>query len=186
MKLLRTSVWISVFVIVASGSSLAQTPPGWKTYVNRVYGFSIAYPQTYVRILRQHTKRDFDENMDKAATEGRWVELQRQGSYDTIDILLMKKRFDLASFMIGYAPTGVEWPPRAQKEGTNTFYHYADGGGGVSYPDQFFFNLRGKTLYINVDGPYDPSNGKTTTDEMKKTESQMLASFRIFQPHGSR
>jgi hypothetical protein len=181
MKLLRTSAWIFVFVIFASSSLLAQTPPGWKTYVNRVHGFSIAYPPTYERVHPLH-KNLFGEDMDKAAAEGRWVELMHQG--DTIDILLMKERFDLDSFVTQYAPTGVEYPPRAEKEGNNTFYGYGAGHQGFPQPDQFFFNLRGKTLYIRVDGPF--TDYTTTTDETKKIERQMLTSFRTFPPTGSR
>jgi hypothetical protein len=58
MKLLRTSVWRSVFVIVASSSLWAQTPPGWKTYVNRAYGFSIEYPPIYKRARLPHKNLD--------------------------------------------------------------------------------------------------------------------------------
>jgi hypothetical protein len=48
----------------------------------------------------------------------------------------------------------------------------------VSYPDQYFFNLRGKTLSIDFDGPYE--NDKTPSDEAKKMERKALASFREF------
>jgi hypothetical protein len=181
-KLLSISVWISVFVVVTSSSLLAQTPPGWKTYVNRVHGFSFAYPPIYERVRPPH--RNLGENMDKAAAEGRWVELMRQGSHDTIDVLVKKERFDLDSFRSRYAPTGVEFPPRALQEGGNTFYGYGAGHQGFPEPDQFFFNLKGKTLYILVDGPF--TDFTTTTDETKKIESQMLASFRTFPPAGSR
>jgi hypothetical protein len=180
LKLLRTSVWISVFVIVASSSLWAQTPPGWETYVNRRYGFSIAYPPIYKRVRPPHENLDADRS--EAVAEGRWVRLNHEG--DTIDILVRKERFDLDSFVTGYAPTGVEWPPRAQKEGNNTFYGYGAGHLGFPQADQFFFNLKGKTLYIRVDGPY--TDETTTTDETKKMESQMLASFRTFPPAGSR
>ena len=185
-KLFVASAWISIFVFVGSSSLLAQTPPGWKTYVNRVHGFSFSYPPIYVLIRRPHTERYFGEDMDKAAAEGRWVRLIHQGSYGTIDFLLKRDRFDLDSFETKYAPTGDEDPPRAVQEGSNTFYQYGAGGGGVAYPDQFFFSLRGKTLYIKVDGPYSPSTENTTTDETKKIESRMLASFRTFQPAGTR
>jgi hypothetical protein len=175
MKPLRTSVWISVFVVVASSSSWAQTPPGWKTYVNRVYGFSIAYPPIY-KLVRPRHKGLGSEDLDLAAVEGRWVELMHEG--DTIDILVRKERFDLDHFMTEYAPTGVEHPPSAQKDGNNTFYGYGAGHLGFPQPDQFFFNLKGKTLYILVYGPFKEET--TTTDETKKIESKMLASFRAF------
>jgi hypothetical protein len=159
---------------------LAQTPPGWKTYVNRVYGFSIAYPPMYNRARPPDTNLDADK--DKAAADGRLLELMHQG--DTIGIWLMKERFDLDRLEMEYAPTGVEYPPRAHIEGNNTFYGYGAGHLGFPQPDQFFFNLKGKTLYIVVYGPFKEET--TTTDEMKKTESKMLTSFRTFQPSGSR
>jgi hypothetical protein len=182
MKPLRTSVWISVFVVVASSSSWAQTPPGWKTYVDRVHGFSFAYPPVYKLIRPPKDTFYSGEDMHKAAAEGRWVELMHQGSYDTIDFLLKNERFDRDSFKSD-APTGDEFPPVAVREGNNTFYRYGPGNAGVPYPDQFFFDLKGKTLYIRILGPYDQN---TTTEETKKIESQMLASFRAFPPAGSR
>ena len=35
-----------------------------------------------------------------------------------------------------------------------SFYYYGPGGGGVEYPDQYFLNLKRKTLLIIFDGPY--------------------------------
>ena len=55
---------------------------------------------------------------------------------------------------------------------------YGPGGGGVSYPDGYYFNLHGKILVIDFDGPYE--NDKTPTPETKKMELKVLASFREF------
>jgi hypothetical protein len=178
MKLLRTSAWVIALVIVASGSLLAETPspdtpPGWKTYVDRVHGFSFAYPAIYKRIRRPNTD---PEDTKKAAAEGRWIGLLHQRSDARIDFYLENDRFDPNSLM-DHRPTGDEDPPPAVQEGDNTFYYYGAGGGGVEYPDQFFFNLKGKTLYITFDGPYE---GKSPNEETKEIESKMLASFRIF------
>jgi hypothetical protein len=183
LKLLRTSVGISVFVIVASSSALAQTPPGWKTYVDKVHGFSFAYPPLYKLKRRPDSNRDQEEDareggMDKAALEGRWVGLRNQRSDGTIDFRLTSTPFNLDG-LSSNAPTGQEGPPPAAQEGESTFYYYGAGGGGVEYPDQFFYNFRGKTLYIVFDGPY---TDKSPTDETKEIESKMLASFRTFAP----
>jgi hypothetical protein len=174
-------------VILGPGSVLAQTtppgtPPGWRTYVNRVHGFSFAYPPLYKLIRRPDTSVDRDEDIEKAATHGRWVGLRNQSSDGRIDFLLSNKHFDLESFK-DHAPTGYEDPPPAVQEGDNTFYAYGAGGGGVEYADQFFFNFRGKTLYIVFDGPYQ---GKSPTEETEVIESQMLTSFRVFEPAGTR
>jgi len=183
MKLLKTSIWIFAFVVAVSSSLWAQTaapntPPGWKTYVDKVHGFSFAYPAIYKRIRRPNTD---DEDMNKAAAQGRWVGLRHQRSDAKIDFYLENDRFDLNG-LTNHAPTGYEDPPPAVQEGDNTFYYYGAGGGGVEYADQFFYNFKGKTLYIVFDGPYE---GKSPTEETRKIESQMLTSFRTFQPAGS-
>ena len=77
------------------------------------------------------------------------------------------------------APTGIESPPEPVHAGKNTFYYYGPGGGGVQYPDGYYFNLRGKILVVDFDGPYDNAD-KTPTATTKKMEQKILASFRIF------
>jgi hypothetical protein len=190
MKRLRILVLISTLAILAPGPVLAQTasprtPPGWKTYVNRVQGFSFAYPPLDKPIRRLDAGEDRvnrDEDMEKAVTHGRWVGLRNQSSDGRIDFLLTNERFDLESLK-DHRPTGEEEPPPAVQEGNNTFYAYGAGGGGAEYPDQYFFNFKGKTLYIVFDGPYQ---GKSPTEETKKIESQMLTSFQTFEPAGIR
>jgi hypothetical protein len=76
------------------------------------------------------------------------------------------------------APTGIDSPPESVRIGKNKFYYYGPGGGGVSYPDGYYFNLHGKILVIDFDGPYE--NDKTPTPETKKMELKVLASFREF------
>lgn len=76
------------------------------------------------------------------------------------------------------APTGIESPPEPFPVGKNTFYYYGPGGGGVSYPDGYFFDLRGKLLVIDFDGPYE--NEKTPTPETKQMERKILESFQEF------
>ena len=73
--------------------------------------------------------------------------------------------------LIRMAPTGIESPPEPQRMGQNMFYYYGPGGGGVSYPDGYYFNLRGKILVIDFDGPYE--NDKTPTPETKKMEQKV-------------
>ena len=82
------------------------------------------------------------------------------------------------SNLVRMAPTGYETPPDRVRIGKNTFYYYGPGGGGVAYPDGYFFNLRGKILVIYFDGPYE--NEKTPTPATKKMEQKLLASFRDF------
>jgi hypothetical protein len=82
------------------------------------------------------------------------------------------------------APTGFDSPPEPQRIGQNTFYYYGTGGGGVSYPDGYYFNLHGKILAIDFDGPYE--NDKTPTPETNQMEQKVLASFREFWASGYR
>jgi hypothetical protein len=136
MKLLRISLWLSAFLILAPSLPLADiaslgTPPGWKTYVDRVHGFAFAYPPIYKRIRRPDSRENWEEQM-KAAAEGRWVGLRHQRSDARIDFILENKPFDLNSFVKG-APTGYDEPPSLVEEGDNTFYVYGAGGGGVEY-----------------------------------------------------
>jgi len=39
--------------------------------------------------------------------------------------------------------------------------YYGPGGGGVSYPAGYDYNLRGKVLVIDFDGPYENDNTPT-------------------------
>lgn len=136
---------------------------GWGTYVNRTHGFCISYPSIY-----------------KPVPNGQGNNLatfQRSRSEAKIIISFDDKPFDLQSFISG-APTGVEGPPESVRVGQLTFYYYGPGGGGAQYPDQYFFNLRGKTLQLLFDGPY--VDNKTPSAETKKIEREMLATFSIF------
>jgi hypothetical protein len=96
-------------------------------------------------------------------------------------VYLQTTPFDLESFIKG-APTGSESPPEPVKIGDYTFYYYGPGGGGVCYPDQYFFNLLRKTLTIDFDGPC--RNDKTPTPETKEIERRLLATFRTFPTSG--
>ena len=141
----------------------APVTGGWSKYVDRAHRFCFLYPSIY---RREHNK------YDKEGT----VTLRRAHSDGRIYVVFEDKAFDLQRF-IEHAPTGYESPPEATQSGPNTFYYYGPGGGGVSYADRFFYNLRGKTLYITFDGPY-PDDDKSPTRETKEFEEKILASFR--------
>jgi len=89
----------------------------------------------------------------------------------------MPDTFDVSA-LVTRAPTGIESPPQPVRIGSKTFYYYGPGGGGVPYPDQYYFDLHGKTLAIIFDGPYE--NGRTPSDAAKKMENQVLESFREY------
>jgi hypothetical protein len=158
-------------------SVLSGAPPGWKTYVDRVHGFAFAYPPIYKRV-RRAPSHSFQP---AAAAQVFWVGLLHQSSDGTIDFFLEDAPFNLNSFLKCCVPTGWDTPPDAIQEGPNTFYYYGPGG-MLAHPDQYFFNLRGKTLYIVFDGPYLQSDVKTPSPETKEIEDKMLSSFCTFQP----
>lgn len=164
-------------------SCTPHAPNGWKTYVDRVHGFCLSYPSVYERrnqpwVMNYSEKADYSDYRRKAVKEGRVLILGRTGAKDAyIFIQLDDKLFDLERF-IKDAPMGIDSPPEPLQVGGGTFYYYGAGGGGVTYPDQYFYNLRGKTLYISFDGPY--ANEKSPSYEAKQMEVQILASFRAF------
>lgn len=187
-------VGIAVFSCFAAVAAMAQqeaqapcpvenAPKGWIDYINRAYGFCFSYPPVYTPVaepwLEKYTGDPTrSQALHKAAEEGRLLRLQHKKFDDAeIAVLLGTTRFDLHS-LIKQAPMGSESPPDPIKVGRYRFYYYGPGGGGVCYPDQYFFNLRGKTLDIDFGGPC--VRDKTPTPETKKIERQLLESFRTF------
>ena len=136
---------------------------GWRVYIDRDHRFCFRYPTSYVPIT--HPKANC-----------RGPKLQGKG-VQNIGVCTLDENFDLTALVNG-APTGIDSPPEPRVIGRNTFYYYGPGGGGVSYPDGYYFNLRGKVLAIDFDGPYE--NDKTPTPETKQMEQKVLASFREF------
>jgi len=67
--------------------------------------------------------------------------------------------------------------PTMIEVGKNVFYYYGRGGGGVSYPDEYFYDLNGNILEISFDGPY-ASNDNSPTAETKVLERKVLETFR--------
>src|SRR6266851_2033825 len=147
-----------------------SAPKGWGTYVDRIHGFCFRYPPIYKRVPNAINKL-------QTATF-HLVTFRRLHSDAHLFVAFDDDTpFDLQSF-VKTAPTGLESPPSPIHVGEYTFYYYGPGGGGVSYPDTYFFNLRGKTLYITFAGPY--INDKTPSAETKKLERELLATFRLF------
>jgi hypothetical protein len=162
-----------------------ETASGWRTYVDRLHGFCFSYPRTYTRVanpwLKKYTNapdKSVLERLRKAAQEHRLLRLQnKKDTTAGIIVSLEDEPFNLESFVAG-APTGIEDPPERKQIGPETFYYYGPGGGGVAYPDQYFFDLKGKTLLIIFDGPY--INDKTPSPETKDLERRLLQTFRTF------
>ncbi|MGA8877762.1 MAG: hypothetical protein WCC25_08625 [Candidatus Korobacteraceae bacterium] len=160
-----------------------ETPPGWKTYVNEKYRFCFSYPPIYTPVdepwgPKYSDTPEYADQLRKAAEEWRLSRLDdAQEAGDSVIIQIGTGPFDLQE-LIKCAPTGEEGPPRPSEILGRTFYYYGPGGGGVCYPDQFFYNLRGKTLTVSFTGPC--VDDKTPSPQTKVIEQEMLASFRTF------
>jgi hypothetical protein len=160
-------------------------PSDWLTYVNRSHGYCFSYPPTYAITprpwLRQYTEiEQAEQYTHKAAREHRAVRLQpRQSGDGAIFVVLHDEEpFNLQS-LARLAPTGIEGPPEPKRIGTETFYFYGPGGGGVAYADSYFFDLRGKTLDFTFQAAPDNNIPSPYTQSV---EEPMLQTFRTFSP----
>lgn len=146
-----------------------------KRYVDYNLGFELSYPASYrVTELPCEFARWFAEmGCQKLLYLSRGTG-QSQGN---IALILDRRHFSLARLETGYAHTGwVE--PRQIQIGTHTFYFYGAGGGGVTYPDDYLYDLNGLILNIKFDGPY-ASGSKSPTEETQQVEKKILGSFRV-------
>jgi hypothetical protein len=144
-------------------SGQAETS-SWRVYVDRDHHFCFRYPASYAPIPHP-----------KAGCRGPKLEDKKRGT--SIGICVLDEKFQ-PEVLIRMAPTGIDSPPEPMQIGKNTFYYYGPGGGGVNYPDVYYFDLGGKTLGIDFDGPYE--NEKTPTPATKQMEQRVLTSFREF------
>jgi hypothetical protein len=79
--------------------------------------------------------------------------------------------------LIPDAPTGYDTPPRPRHFGANIFYYYGPGGGGVAYPDPYYFNLHNRALELIFDGPF-PADDKSPNAATQAIEKIILSSFK--------
>ncbi len=162
---------------------IAQTGTGYVLFTDPVHRFCFLYPANYKLMgPRLRASRPFGKGNGRVLTELESERLRNAFEKDSaraaIVLTLSDKAFDLASF-VSDAPTGVESPPVAERFRGLTFYKYGAGGGGVSYDDIWYFDLRGKTLRILFDGPFDGTS-KSPSAQTQIVERRMLESFRTF------
>jgi hypothetical protein len=138
--------------------STKNAPTGWHTFVDRTHKFCFQYPPVYKAV------RDTSERKSI-------VVLNAEGQI----YVWLDKRFSLQQ-LEDISRSGN--PPETTKINGLLFYYVGPGGGGVDYSDDFLFNLRGKILHIEFDGPY--INDNHPSDVAKELEPQLLATFRTF------
>jgi hypothetical protein len=165
-----------------------------KTYANDVLGFELSYPSSYRREdpqlpshLAQWAKAEGWHVLLHATTGKGKAQCDEGGECDKFGRLIVAldlRHFDLATIGQHYEHMG--WFDAVPfRVGVHTFYYIGPGGGGVTYPDTFFYNLHGHILIIEFDGPYPPDR-KSPSDAVKSFERVVLGSFHLRgnpQPH---
>src|SRR5690242_1115019 len=149
------SVVLAVTVGLLSMPIAGQTPDcgrspenGWKQFLDKAHGLCFWYSPVYTI---DHERRSAAQNKDgEVIVTLRTTSLPRGAHGDdkfwpAITVLLYRENFELRQLSV-HAPTGEQQPPAINQFGPNKFYYYGKGGGGVAYPDVFYFNLRGQVL----------------------------------------
>lgn len=133
-------------------------PAHWRTFVDWTHRFCFRYPRTFKLI------RDVSERKSIVVLRSKgdiYVYLDKRFKPQEIDEITRSGN-----------------PPEPTQINGFTFYYVGPGGGGVDYPDDYLFNLRGELLNIEFDGPYP--HGTSPFEETQKLEPKLLATFRTF------
>lgn len=192
LKVMSESTAIFATLLVISMYVAAQYSPPFpehlrehmhlRKYVNQTLAFELLYPSSYQRsqstLLSPPSYREQWQVLLYATTGSGRAQCEDEGECDKFGemvVALDQRRFDLRTIEKTYAHTGWDQPVSFQLGG-NTFYWYGPGGGGASYPDTFFYDLNGRTLIIEFNGPY---RGNSPSEETKGIEKIVLQSFHL-------
>ena len=192
---MRLRSWASfpLLAICCSSSMAAEHPspcaahptePRWHVYVDIKDRFCFEYPPQY-HVAPTVTAPGVggipaNEWVARLATNPQPMELASADDETnaTINVVAHGTPFH-PSGLSSFAPTGMEdVPPKRIHTRHAEFYYYGPGGGGVDYPDSYYFGLRGRTFSFEFYGPYD--GDKTPAAITKQMEPKLLASFRGF------
>jgi hypothetical protein len=160
------------------------TQPGWHVYVDATDRFCFEYPPQYQRAPTVTAPGvsgvPATEWLARLATKPQPMELAIADDEDnaTINVIAHGTPFH-RSGLTAFAPTGMQdIPPKLIHTTHQEFYYYGPGGGGVDYPDSYYFELRGRTFSLTFIGPFE--GDKTPAAVTKQIEPKLLASFRRF------
>lgn len=192
MKALSWTVSILLAVLssiscVASGQNPCKarpTQPNWQVFVDERDRFCFEYPPKY-KVAPTVAAPGIgsvpsDQWIARLATNPRPMVISVAEDEDNaaIDVVANGTRFR-PSELTRFAPTGLQdVMPKLIHSGNTDFYFYGPGGGGVDYPDAYYFALRGKTFSLLFWGPYKGDKGPAA--ETRAIEPLVLASVRRF------
>ncbi len=150
---------------VASPSVSVDQTADWATHSSTEYGFEIKYPPYYTK------------SGGMGVGDTLLVSFANSQAIANFNISLGKNSFSMVNLR-KYAPTGLEdIDPVLKTINGKSFYYYGPGGGGVNYPDQFFYDANGKIFVFTFIGPYE--NDKTPSPATKTLETQILSTFKF-------
>jgi hypothetical protein len=158
-------------ILVSSGAQVrtadtdSKAPHAhWHKYVNRDYGLSFLYPDTYKPTVADNRCQDnyYRRYLLCLATRG--------GSDPVISVSVIVA----APFHV--TPGSGDVMPTRQRIGRHVFYCGIVGSMGVGFSDSCVLNLKGKTLQFQ----FAALDGLNVNDETEQLEATMLKTLRIF------
>ncbi|HTX42332.1 MAG TPA: hypothetical protein VMD25_10925 [Acidobacteriaceae bacterium] len=187
----KAPIWLCAVLLAMAGCGLANasnhnpcalhpTRRGWHVFVDYRDGFCFEYPHKY-RIAPAVFSPGYMPD-PKIRFIGRLTTKPSSNEPDNphvaeIDVYDEGYPFRLKD-LIQFWPIDEDNAPPLVHAAHADFYYCGPGGGGVSYPDDYFFGARGRTFSISFDGPY--KGDRTPDAETKRIEPEVLASFRTF------
>jgi hypothetical protein len=188
----RSAVAVAILLAMPMSGKAQYSPPfpelppehlHLSKFVSRELGLELSYPSMYHRsrspVLPPLSYREHWEVLlyaTKGSDQARCADEGECVNFGTMTIALDRRSFNLQAIERYYAHTGWEQPVSFRLDG-NTFYWYGAGGGGVTYPDTFLYDLNGHILIIEFDGPY-LDGSKSPPEETRGIEKLVLESFR--------
>jgi hypothetical protein len=169
----------SISATEQSPCNLHPTHPGWRVYINQKYRFCFEYPPSYKPVRAVIDGWTYPAQcLDRLQDTSPNAKSDLFDEDTTIDIIHYSWPFRREG-LTRFAPTGMQdLPPDPISTKFQTFYYDGPGGGGVAYPDVFYFGLQRQTFSIQFSGPYFDS--KSPAQVTKEIEPKVLASFRQF------
>jgi len=169
--MLKRLAFTLVLIVTLAAESWAQEPTPkpipnaqkihWHKYINKEFGFSLRYADSYRPITDPEYCKDNDYRRGSLCLKRR----------DDPDTTIMVTIVITEPFFIKTNRGGNEYTP--QKIGQHLFYCGLGGSMGVGFSDECTFNLRGKTLEFS----FSPAE---TIKSVEKTNPLMFKSLKTF------